>query len=552
MTLPTLPPTPPSRRLRRGIALGCAVVALATLAIGSPSTAAPAAQSARPAELLESSDLDPSEDTFVSSERPSTNFGNEDWLYIGWRDGYGAVRGLLEFDLDDLPRDQAITRAELRMTLREAGPPGDRRRDLVLRQVTASWSEGSATWENFPDYDDDRIASEDVGTGGGRVTWRSNDLTALVQAWRWPEWQEEIYEKNRGLYLQGYEAEGSYRVFDSDEGRDEPSLRITHVTDALAPTAELEPLPEFHNRPDPDQPNTALIELEWRFEDPEPATGVEFFRVERQLRDGPLQLVADELQQTQLTVRAANGERVGYLVAATDVAGNVERREGIEVETLVDLSPPMVRVDPLPTYVTGPFELTWGGFDEPRGMTLENSGIKTYDVFHNINDGGWGGLKIGTTETTMTIMPHHDASYAFRARGIDFAGNVQDVGAAQATVIADMAAPRVLFEPVPGIDHERFTVRWRAVDPGARASGAAGVDLQYRVDGGAWRDWASNTAETERVFEGEFSHVYEFRARARDTAGNEGTWPSEAGLVVGVIDRATLTRTVLLPYTSVR
>ena len=32
-------------------------------------------------------------------------------------------------------------------------------------------------------------------TSSGRVTWRSDELTALAQAWRWPEWQEERFEE---------------------------------------------------------------------------------------------------------------------------------------------------------------------------------------------------------------------------------------------------------------------------------------------------------------------------------------------------------------------
>ena len=151
----------------------------------------------------------------------------------------------------------------------------------------------------------------------------------------------------------------------------------------------------------------------------------------------------------------------------------------------------------------------------------------------------------------MTISPSADAEYAFRARGIDNAGNVQPVEAAQATVIADLNAPNVVFAPHATVDEPDFLVRWQAIDPGQRPSGSTGVDLQYRVDGGAWQDWASNTAETERVFDGDFSHVYEFRARARDAAGNEGAWPDAAQHVVGVIERATLTDAVWLPYASV-
>jgi hypothetical protein len=530
------------------LVLGAAVViASATSTDPRPVAAAPAAQSARPSEVLATSNFDPNHDTFVSSERPDETFGSEDWLLVGWRASFSAVRSLISFDIDDLDRDQAITRAELRLTLRDARPANDARRDIVLRRVTSSWKENEATWNKFPSYDDNRLASESVGTSGGRITWRSEELTELVQAWRWPEWQEKRHRDNRGFYLQGYEAEGSYRAFDSDEGREKPELRLTHVTDDLAPKSTLAPLPEYITKATANNPNVARIPLEWTFEDPAPATGVEFFELRRQVANRSEQLIADELQQVEYEALGANGERIGFWVTAIDMAGNRERSEKPEVETLIDLSPPLVTVEPLPTFVNAPFQVRWGGVDEPQGMSLENSGIATYDVFYNINEGGWGGLKIGTTETSMFVTPADGASYAFRARAIDRAGNVQPVAAAQAATVADMRPPTVRFQPVPRIDQPNFVVRWEAIDPGPRPSGATTVDVQYRVNGGPWQDWASNSAERERAFNGAFSNVYEFRARARDTVGNLGDWPDVAGLVVGVIDPATLTSEVWLP-----
>ncbi|MFN8424218.1 MAG: hypothetical protein U0470_12860 [Anaerolineae bacterium] len=232
----------------------------------------------------------------------------------------------------------------------------------------------------------------------------------------------------------------------------------------------------------------------------------------------------------------------GLVINAVDQAGNVEPQEPAEAITLVDHDGPLVFVQPLPPFSKGPLTLQIGGGDLPNGPGQVNAGIAWYDVFYRVNGGAWSTLALATTATTVALDNLIDgATYDFQARAFDKAENEQPLvpTTVQATTAIDRRAPVVTFAPVPGIDNPRFTVRWSGVDPAPGASGVARYDIQLSVNNGPWSDWATATTETARVFDGAFSNVYAFRGRAVDNVGNQGAYPREGQLYVGVLDRAT-------------
>lgn len=515
--------------------------------LGASGAPGPAVRAA-PAGPLATKTLPAERDAFVSSDHAGTNYGNERFLSVGQRSGYGATRSLVWFETQDLARNQAVTKATLRLYLRRSGPSGDVERDVVVRRVTGSWGEDDVTWDRFPGSKDKRIDATGIGTRAGWYDW---DVTEITQRWRWPSWQDWHYD-NHGLYAQGYEAEGSYREFDSSETSSEPELRIEHVTDTRAPLATLNPdtVPLYTNTPDPGHPGVAKINLEWTGEDPEPATGIDYFRLEAQRNREAWVLVGDQLRTTSGSFLAENGKRFGFRVVAVDMAGNVEPESPAEVQTLVDLSPPVATILPLPEYERGPFMLSWTGHDEPTGPDIFSSGIASYYVAYRINQGGWANLWSDVTETSRLFEPQNGFAYEFQVMAVDMAGNLEPQGAAEAHTLADGLPPVVAFGPVAGIDQPTFTVTWQGGDPGN--SGVVSYDIQWRRDLEPWRDWVVGTQQTGLAFSGEFSHVYGFRGRARDKAGNEGSYPSRPQLSVGVIDRGLLEYTKFLPLMGQR
>ncbi len=84
----------------------------------------------------------------------------------------------------------------------------------------------------------------------------------------------------------------------------------------------------------------------------------------------------------------------------------------------------------------------------------------------------------------------------------------------------DCLPPTSSVEPLsPWVATTTFTVTWAGQDTW---SGIGAYDVQVR-DGyeGEWSDWQTGTAATSDTFTGIHGHTYFFRARARDTCGNQ-------------------------------
>ncbi len=474
--------------------------------------------------------LRPKADSFVSSARPADNFGSANVLSVGERPGYGATRALLYFDLEELARNEVPVRARLRLYLREHGTASDPARDIVVYRLRDGWEEGRVTWDGFPDWSDKREAVTSVGTSR---TWYAWDISSLVRGWYVGKW------RNQGLYVQGYETAGSYRSFDSREGSNRPQLDLDVEIDRVAPTAALEPLPPFVN--------TSQLTLRWpEAVDPEPSSLVEYYEVWMQRNEEPWMRLATNLKERSYLVQGLeNGRRYRFRVLAVDRAGNRQPEGPAQAEAIVDWSPPVARIDPLPEWVNGPFDLRWSGVDEPSAAGVFQSGIDVFFVEYNINDTAWGPLESEVTHTSLRFAPEDGVAYGFRATARDRAGNLGLASEPVARTRADLRPPSVRFEPASGIDSPTFRVRWTGNDHGG--SGIASYDIQYRVgQTGAWVLWAPETRETFRDFRGEYGRWYYFRGRARDIAGNVADYPETPQLAVPVIESSRLAFRCLL------
>jgi hypothetical protein len=69
-------------------------------------------------------------------------------------------------------------------------------------------------------------------------------------------------------------------------------------------------------------------------------------------------------------------------------------------------------------------------------------------------------------------------------------------------------------------------VSWTGADVRLQVltSGFYSYHVQRRVDGGAWTTVWSSTTRTSLALVVPTNHTYEFRIRARDKAGNYGSW----------------------------
>ncbi|MFN2292276.1 MAG: DNRLRE domain-containing protein, partial [Anaerolineae bacterium] len=188
----------------------------------------------------------------------------------------------------------------------------------------------------------------------------------------------------------------------------------------------------------------------------------------------------------------------------------------VDYTVSTDTTAPVATVAPLPVWSPSSFTVSWSGTD------TGGSGLAYYDVQYNANGGEWTDWKRQVTSTSATFEGGlNGVNYQFRARAVDHAGNVQVWGVAQAQTTVDAIPPTAAVQSLPANTYtQSFHVFWNGSD-NVGGSGLASFDVEYRIDQGAWLMWLSGTTLTSAQFTGgEHDALYEFRARARDQAGN--------------------------------
>jgi hypothetical protein len=91
---------------------------------------------------------------------------------------------------------------------------------------------------------------------------------------------------------------------------------------------------------------------------------------------------------------------------------------------------------------------------------------------------------------------------------------------------ADTIAPTTTMGALPANSLPNFQVSWSGTDT---QSGIWQYDVQYQVDGGGWLPWLTATGSTSASFtvvQSQCFHSFSFQARARDNAGNPGSYSS--------------------------
>jgi hypothetical protein len=94
--------------------------------------------------------------------------------------------------------------------------------------------------------------------------------------------------------------------------------------------------------------------------------------------------------------------------------------------------------------------------------------------------------------------------------------------------LSDKTPPSSQVLPLPVYSNDsQLLVRWAGEDD-PKGAGIASFDVQYRIaPDGQWTDWQMDTNQTQATFDGDNGYTYEFRARARDAAGNVEDWPTK-------------------------
>ncbi len=147
-----------------------------------------------------------------------------------------------------------------------------------------------------------------------------------------------------------------------------------------------------------------------------------------------------------------------------------------------------------------------------------------------IDDGPWLDWRTDPPSATIEVTGVAGQRLAFRSRAVDLHYNVEPwPTTADAETTIESWPPRTSmsrFFPYTRTSGPLF-VAWGGIDPGG--SGILSYDVQYRIAGGTWVDWQTDTTLTSAIFGPRpfgLGVPVSFRVRARDRATNLQPWSS--------------------------
>ena len=375
----------------------------------------------------ESADFDvaltPVEDTFISDREPSSSFGSNASLGLGYSDEFGSQRILLRFDLaDQLSENGLILEAELQLYVEAADPAFDPPLAIDVHRVTEGWNETITNWNNRPDI-------SGVVTSGAierDINFHRVDITDLVRDWQLGN------ETNYGLMIiaDANVSNQRYRSIASREAQTvfQPRLTISFSDDDTGPSASLEPLPAYSN---------VNFTVKWSGEDNAGGSGLKHYDLQVSVNRGEWEDWLLETTDTEAEYNGTAGNFYQFRVRGVDLAGNAADYSPPQAETLVGI--PFATIQEINA-------TTISGSQIPLAWTLEEFGggtITGVEIYQSFNGGPWEAVLSGVTGTSLLYTPTNgDGIYAFEALAQNVNGIREPLQSrAEATVLYDGQAP---------------------------------------------------------------------------------------------------------------
>lgn len=121
----------------------------------------------------------PTDDAYVNSGSPGTNYGSSTNLYVGDRQaaGGGTCYSYLKFSLSTIPAGATIIHAELWLNLHETYPSYQQKKVGVHTALSTAWTEGTIKWNNQPGFAPAATSSITSNFNPGWYCW---DVTAAL------------------------------------------------------------------------------------------------------------------------------------------------------------------------------------------------------------------------------------------------------------------------------------------------------------------------------------------------------------------------------------
>ena len=154
-------------------------------------------------------------------------------------------------------------------------------------------------------------------------------------------------------------------------------------------------------------------------------------------------------------------------------------------------------------------------------LTVEDGGGGLAATLYRLDGTGW-------VTYSAPFLVAEDGTHALEYFSIDTSQRLEPTRTTQVRI--DTTVPSSWVDVLPG--HQTiagFTVSWSGSDNAG--SGLSVYDVQYK-DGflATWRDWITRTSAVSATFaSAQNGHVYYFRSRAWDAAGNAEQYPGGRG-----------------------
>ncbi len=254
--------------------------------------------------------------------------------------------------------------------------------------------------------------------------------------------------------------------------------------DRQDPEPWVEDLPAYVNET---QGAGAEFDVFWDGIDPPPGSGIESFDIQYMIFDRASQ--AEEQAWTDwltgttsvsevfgpnspIQVNTHNNDTIFFRIRARDRAGNVFEyagNPGPYKNVTVDVQAPSCTVEDIPDFqASGDFSVTFY-------LTEGESLLGDFNGEIRVDSGSWTNMDgyadcwlsgSGSNYQTYTCSGLEEATYDFRGRGKDVAGNLGDWSPTETTTV-DLSAPVVILEQpdFAWTSSESFSLHWSTEDP---------------------------------------------------------------------------------------
>jgi len=202
------------------------------------------------------------------------------------------------------------------------------------------------------------------------------------------------------------------------------------LSDLTAPTSTVNPLLEYSL--------SVNFTVSWNGTDD--ASGIGGYDIYVAEQGGAFGKWLSDTPNASASYPGRDGRSYSFYSIAIDRGGNYEAGKSVaEANTTVDATPPASKVAAMAAFQRQPeFRVSWSGSDA-------TSGIKGFDVYSSVDDGGFEKWQSGTAATFAEFSGEDGHAYAFYCIATDKAGNVQPGPAGDdiVRVKVDLTAPRV-------------------------------------------------------------------------------------------------------------